>query len=131
MPLPTFTNPSGLLTPPGPYSQVARVGDLVFVSGQVGADAENVLVGESVSAQADQAFRNVAVALAGVGLGLEHIAKVTIFVPYPDDLPELVAHMDDVFPALFPRGYPASSLVVVQRLVDPRLRIEIEAVAHA
>jgi len=128
--LPIFTNPDGLLTPPGPYSQVARAGDLVFVSGQVGADAANVLVGPGVAQQADQALVNIRTALESVGLGLEHIAKVTIFVPYWEDLPELVAHRDRAFAELFPRGYPASSLVVVQRLVDPALRIEIEAVAH-
>jgi len=131
MPLPVFTNPDALLAPPGPYSQVARVGDLVFVSGQVGADAGNVLVGPGITEQASQALVNVRTALESVGLGLTHVAKVTIFVPYPDDLPSLVAHMERIFPEFFPRGYPASSLVVVQRLVDPALRIEIEAVAHA
>lgn len=131
MPLPVFINPDTLLTPPGPYSHVARVGDLVFVSGQVGADRQNVLVGPGIAAQAEQAIVNIRTALEAVGLGLDNIAKVTIFVPYPEDLGELVAHMDRTFPVHFPRGYPASSLVIVQRLVDPALRIEIEAVAHA
>lgn len=131
MPAPVFTDPGGMLTPPGPYSHVARVGDLVFVSGQVGATADDVLVGPGVCEQADQALSNIRLALESQGLGLEHVAKVTIYVPYPDDLDELVPHMDRGFPSFFPNGFPASTLVVVQRLVSPELRIEIEAIAHA
>lgn len=130
MPKPVFSNPDTLLTPPGPYSQVAQVGDLVFVSGQVGADAENHLVGPGIGEQAEQALRNIRTALESVGLGLDHVVKVTIYVPYPDDLPELVPHMDRVFPDYFPDGFPASTLVLVQRLFDPALKIEIEAIAH-
>lgn len=131
MTLPVFTNPPTLLRPPGPYSQVARVGDLVFVSGQVGATADGVLVGDGVGEQADQALVNIRTALESVGLNLDNVAKVTIYVAYPEDLDELVPHMDRVFPDFFPRGFPASTLVIVQRLFDPALRIEIEAVAHA
>lgn len=130
MTLPVFTNPPTLLSPPGPYSQVARVGDLVFVSGQVGATADGALVGDGVAEQADQALVNIRTALESVALSLDHVAKVTIYVAYPDDLDELVPHMDRVFPDFFPRGFPASTLVIVQRLFDPALRIEIEAVAH-
>lgn len=131
MATPVFSNPDTMLTPPGPYSQVVRVGELAFVAGQVGADAENVLVGPGVGEQAEQALRNIRTALESVGLGLDHVVKLTIFVPYTDDMGELVPHMDRVFPDYFPNGFPASSLVMVQGLVDPALRIEIEAIAHA
>lgn len=126
-----FINPSTLYTPPGPYSQVVHVGDLAFVAGQVGMNTESVLVGASVTEQAGQAIKNVAAALDSVGLGLQHVAKVTIFVPYAEDLDELVPYMDETFSDLFPDGLPASTLVIVDRLFDPALRIEIEAIAHA
>lgn len=126
-----FRNPPTLLNPPGPYSHVVRAGELAFVSGQVGADASGVLVGRGIREQAKQALENIRLALAEVRLGLADIVKVTIFVPYADDLDELVPYMDTAFPALFPRGLPASSLVIVQRLFDPALRIEIEAIARA
>jgi enamine deaminase RidA (YjgF/YER057c/UK114 family) len=130
MPQPVFTNPDTLLTPPGPYSQVAQVGDLVFVSGQVGADRENNLVGPGIGEQCEQALRNIRTALESVHLTLDNVVKVTIYVPYPDDMEELVPHMDRVFPDHFPNGFPPSTQVIVQRLVDPGLKIEIEAVAH-
>jgi len=127
--IPEFLNPSGLLTPSGPYSQVARVGELVFVSGQVGADVDRV-VADGIAAQCDQALRNVDAALRAVGLDLGHVAKLGIFVAHPEDLPLLVEHMDATFPGLFPDGFPASSLLVVRQLFRSELRIEIEAVAH-
>ncbi|MFT4212058.1 MAG: RidA family protein [Microbacterium sp.] len=128
--MPRFVDPDALLAPPGPYSQVVRAGQLAFVSGQVGADADGTLVGPGIAAQCTQALANVGVALEAVGLGLGHVVKLTIFVASADDLEELVPHMDELFPRLFPAGFPASSLVIVQRLFGPDLRIEIEAVAH-
>ncbi|MDN3310196.1 RidA family protein [Microbacterium oryzae] len=130
MTTPIFENPATLLTPPGPYSQVVRVGELAFVSGQVGATADGRLVGQGVAAQCDQALANVAAALDAVGLTLGDIVKLTIFVASADDMAELVPHMDVTFPRLFPGGLPASSLVIVERLFEPALRIEIEAIAH-
>lgn len=124
-------NPDTLLSPPGQYSQVVRSADLAFVSGQVGAGADGELVGPGIVEQAAKAISNVDMALDAVGLELADVVKVTIFVAYEDDLGELVPYMDRAFPALFPKGLPASSLVFVKRLFDPALRIEIEAIAHA
>jgi len=126
-----FRNPSTLLPPPGPYSQVVRAGDLAFVSGQVGADATGELVGPGIPEQATQALENISLALAEVGMSLADVVKLTIFVADAADLATLVPHMDALFPARFPAGLPASSLVIVQRLFDPALRIEIEAIARA
>ena len=127
----SFVDPDNLYAPPGPYSQVVRVGELAFVSGQVGADKENVLVGPGVAEQAGQAVANIRTALESVGLGLEHVVKVNIYVPYAEDLDELVPYMDDAFGKFFDGGLPASTLVMIDRLFDPALRIEIEAIAHA
>lgn len=126
-----FMNPSGLVAPPGPFSHVARCGDLVMLAGQTGVDADGRLVDGGIVAQAAQAMANIAIALASQGLGLEHIIKVTIYVTHAEDLDELVPYMDRAFPELFPGGFPASTLVVVQRLFAPEMRIEIEASAHA
>ncbi|MFJ3473422.1 RidA family protein [Microbacterium maritypicum] len=131
VPLPEFSNPDTLLDPPGPYSQVVRVGDLVFVSGQVGSTNDGVLVGPGVNEQCDQALRNIGLALESVGLTLDHVAKVSLYVAYPEDMGSLVPHMDESFPNFFTNGFPASTLTIVQRLFDPGFRIEIDAIAHA
>lgn len=123
-------NPAGLLTPRGPYSQVVTAGGFAYVSGQVGADADDVLVGPGAAEQCDQALRNIAVALEAVGMTMSQVVKVTVYVPFEEDLPDLVPHMDVVFPRVFGDGLPASTLIIVDRLFDPALRIEIEAVAY-
>nr|WP_279550661.1 RidA family protein [Leucobacter weissii] len=119
------------MDPPGPYSQVVAVGPLAFVSGQVGGGPDGESVGPGIVAQTRQAVANIGAALDAVGLGLEHVVKLTIFVVDEKDLDELVPYMDRAFPLAFPGGLPANSLVLVRRLIDPGLRIEIEAVAHA
>ncbi|GMM97679.1 RidA family protein [Microbacterium luteum] len=123
-------NPATLLSPPGPYSQVVRSTDVAFVSGQVGAGIDGELVGPGIVEQTVQAVSNIGSALTAVGLELADVVKLTIFLAYADDLDDLVPYMDAAFPALFTKGLPASSLVFVNRLFDPSLRIEIEAIAH-
>lgn len=127
----SFVNPSTLVTPPGPFSHVVRVGDLAFVAGQTGCDASGTLVGPGVVEQARQAVANIRDALEAVDLALTHIVKVTLFLAYESDLDELVPYMDEEFPQHFSAGLPPSTLVVVNRLFAPEMRIEIEVVAHA
>ena len=65
----------------GPYSQVVRLGDLLFVSGQGGLDPET---GEpppgGFPAEGRQALRNLARALEAAGSGLGEVAKVTVYL---------------------------------------------------
>lgn len=125
-----FSNPTSMSAPLGPYSQVVGVGDLAFVSGQVGMRPDGELAGPGIIEQTRQALENVALALEGVGMTLDHVVKVTLFVVHPEDLDELVPYMDEEFPQHFTAGLPASTLVFVDRLFDPALRIEVEVVAH-
>jgi enamine deaminase RidA (YjgF/YER057c/UK114 family) len=77
-----FLNPSELPPPPG-YAHVAEIrgGRIVYVAGQAALDRHGDLVGgHDLEAQADQAFRNLAAALAAVGCTAEHLAKLTVFV---------------------------------------------------
>ena len=44
----------------GPYSQAVRVGDTVYLSGQIGLDPQSMLLAEGIEAQAHRVFRNLA-----------------------------------------------------------------------
>jgi enamine deaminase RidA (YjgF/YER057c/UK114 family) len=122
-------NPDGLPTPQAYTHVVAATGSrLVFVSGQVGEDAEGTLVGSGdMAAQARQAFANVALALAAAGASPEQVAKITIFVVglHPDHLPVIEAGRV----AVFGDHKPADSLIGVERLARPDYLIEVEAIA--
>jgi enamine deaminase RidA (YjgF/YER057c/UK114 family) len=122
-------NPEGLSRPPT-YSHlaVARGSRIVFVSGQVGFDAEGNLVGEGdVVAQAQQAYRNVATAVEAVGGSVRDIAKLTIFVV--GHRPELIEPIRAAREAVFDDHRPASTFLGVAALIRPELLVEVEAVA--
>ena len=108
----------------GAYSQAIRVGDLVFTSGQLGADASGALVGDDVAAQAEQALRNLAAILEAAGSGLDRLVKVTVFLVDIDDWPAL----NEAYGRLVPEPYPARSAFAVRDL-PKGARVEIEAVA--
>lgn len=121
-------NPNGLLTPEG-YVHVtaARAGRTVHVSGQSAMDADRHLVGPGdLAAQTEQALRNVASALAGVGATLDDVVRVTILVADwdPSKLEQL---MDGVMRAATDVGAPvaATTLVPVPRLFDDAMLVEI------
>jgi enamine deaminase RidA (YjgF/YER057c/UK114 family) len=128
-----FLNPTTLI-PPGPagYSHVAKVnrGTIVYLSGQVPCDASGKLVGEGdFEAQVEQIFRNLKVAVEAAGGTMADIVKLNYY---------LVAEVDQaIVPKLRPirdryinvEKPPASTFVVVSRLMRPGWMIEIEAVA--
>ena len=83
----------------GPYSQVVRLGDLLFVSGQGGLDPET---GEpppgGFPAEGRQALRNLARALEAAGSGLGEVAKVTVYLTDVEELPDAQRALRRVLP---------------------------------
>ena len=120
------------LPPPTGYSHVAKVnkGTLVYIAGQVSADASGKLVGEgNFEAQVEQVFKNLKLALEAAGAGMADIVKLNTYLVAEvsqDDLPKMRAIRDRYLNKEKP---PASTLVVVSRLARPGWLIEIEVVA--
>jgi reactive intermediate/imine deaminase len=104
----------------------APAGRTVYVSGQVSMDAGGNVVGEGdVRAQTEKVLENVANVVEEAGGSLNDIVKVTVFITD-------MAHYDGIHEVRrrhFGEPYPASSMVEVSALIDPRLLVEIEAVA--
>ncbi len=118
-----FPNPDNK---PVGFSPATRVGDLVFVSGQVSVDASGNLVGEGdCETQAEQVLNNVEAALKAAGATMSDVAKITAFLIDSNDYPAYASVRSRRF--LMPG--PASSTVFVKGLVSPRYLIEIEAIA--
>ena len=124
-------NPPALMKPAG-YSHVARItgGTLVYIAGQVAADASGQLVGEgNLEAQAEQVFKNVKAAVEAAGGTMADLVKINIYLVAEVDgseVPKLRAVRDRYVNVQKP---PASTLVTVTRLARPGWLIEIEAVA--
>ena len=135
MPKPSkeFLSPNTLIAPgPARYSHIAKVnrGAIVYLSGQVPSDASGKLVGEGdFEAQVEQIFGNIKIAVEAAGGVMADIVKLNYY---------LVAEVDQaIVPKLRPirdryinvEKPPASTFVVVSRLMRPGWLIEIEAVA--
>jgi 2-iminobutanoate/2-iminopropanoate deaminase len=115
-----------LAEPISHYTDAVRAGDLLFVSGIVGVDANGDLVGgDDVVAQARQVFENIGAILAAAGCAFEDVAKVTIYLTDVDDRPKI----NPVRQAVFGETRPASTLVEVPRLAVDGAKIEVECVA--
>ena len=108
------------------FSPAARVGNQIFVAGQVANDANGVLVGVGdARAQTVQCFKNVEAALQAAGAGWDAVTKITCFLVSADDY----AAYAEVRNGIFPENGPASSTVIVTALVRPEMLVEVEAYA--
>lgn len=128
---PAYINPEGAPAPIGMYSNLSRAGDLLFVAGQVGLGVNDELAGEDLASQASQAFENIATLLVSQGASLRDVTKFTTYLVSADEIAEFFEVRERLFPKLFSdREYPPNTLLVVERLVRPEFRIEVEAIAR-
>jgi 2-iminobutanoate/2-iminopropanoate deaminase len=109
-----------------PYSQAIRVGDLVFVSGQIPLKPGSTqLVGAGIGEQTEQVFTNLRAILEAAGSGLDRLVKTTVFLK---DLGDFAA-MNEVYKRHAGATPPARSTVQVAAIPAGAL-VEIEAIAH-
>ena len=108
------------------FSPAARVGNQIFVAGQVATDENGELVGiGDAKAQSAQCFKNVEAALTAAGANWDDVTKITCFLVNADDY----AAYAEVRNGIFPENGPASSTVIVTALVRPEMLVEVEAFA--
>ena len=106
-------------------SQGIKFGNLLFISGQAGADDDGRIVEGSFRAQGEQAFANLRRALEAGGSSLKDVIKVTIFVTDMVNFKEVV----ELRRKFFATPYPADTIAEIKALYDPAAMIEIEAIA--
>lgn len=108
----------------GPYSQAIRVGNTVYLSGQIPLDPKTMQVVEGgIDAQAHRVFANLSAVARAAGASLNDIVKLTILLT---DLAEF-AKVNEIMAAHFAAPYPARATYQVAAL--PRgAKIEVEAV---
>jgi len=121
--------PPGWARPRGYSNGVAAEGRQVFVSGQIGWDAEQRIVSDDFTLQTRQALANIIDVLACAGAGPSHIVRLTWYVTSRDEYNASAAAIGTIYRELIGRHYPAMSVVVVAALLEPRAKVEIEATA--
>lgn len=126
-----FVNPTTLHAPRG-YSHLAEVqsGRILYVSGQVALDPSGNVVGRrDFLAQARQVFENLKAALAAAGTSFENVAKINIYASAGFDEAQLPALRELRDSCVNVKNPPASTFVIVHRLVREECLLEIEAMA--
>ncbi len=103
-----------------------KVGDTIYVSGTTAIDESGQITGVGDAyAQAIQALKNIEKALAAAGVSLDHVVQTRIYLTDIGRADEVArAHLE-----FFGNVKPAATMIEVQRLVDQRMLVEIEAVA--
>lgn len=109
------------------FSPATRVGDTIWVSGQVGIDA-TMAPAQGMAAQARLAFESLKAILAAAGASLADVVELTT---YHTSLRDELAAFTQVKDEYLPERYPSWTAVGVTELALPGLCIEIRAVAVA
>ena len=109
------------------FYQATRVGDMIWVSGQVGIDA-TMTPGKDVEEQAHLAFQGLKNVLEAAGATLADVVELMTFHTELQGDMQAFAQVKDQY---FPDRYPSWTAVGISQLALPGLRLEIRAVAVA
>ncbi len=109
----------------GPYSQAVKVGNFLFISGQIAINPETgKLEGETVAEQTERVLKNIEAILREAGFSLKDVVKTTVYLKNICDF----AEMNEVYAKFFGEHRPARATVEVSNLPLGAL-VEIEAIA--
>jgi len=111
----------------GPYSQAVRVGDTVYVSGQIPLDpGTGMLVSGDIEAEIRRVIENLKAIVEAAGSSLDRAVRVGVFLKDVNDF----AAMNEVYARYFPSNPPARTTIEAARL--PRdFKVEIDMIALA
>jgi reactive intermediate/imine deaminase len=107
-----------------PFSEVVRVGNMLYLSGQLGMDDSRKIVPGGIAEETRQTMENIKSALKRHGSSLDHVVKVTVMLANMDEW----AEMNKVYAGFFPKHFPARSAFGATGLALGA-RVEIECIA--
>lgn len=108
----------------GPYSMAIRTKDLLFASGQIGADPTTGVLAQGIAEQARIALNNLRSVLHDAGVGVENVAQVDVFLADIGDF----AAFNAVYETFFPLYKPARLAVAVAGMCEGAL-VEVRCIA--
>ena len=121
---PEFLTPFG--PPVNPFSPAVRVGNVLYLAGQIGTDSTGKVVAGGIQAETRQTMENIRAVLQRTGSSFDRVVKCTAFLA---DMSEWAA-MNDVYVTYFAADKrPARSAMGTNGLALGA-RVEIECIAH-
>jgi len=124
-----FLQPPNWPRPKGYANGVSAKGNLIFLSGIVGWNAQGEFAGSDFVAQVRQALLNIVEILKQAQAKPEHIARMTWYVLDKNEYLSSTKEMGLVYREIIGRHYPAMTVVEVSGLVEASARVEIEVTA--
>ena len=124
-------NPPSLARPSGfNHGILVTGGDLLFLAGQTGSNAEGQIVAPGdLVAQYEQTLRNLKTVVEAASGKMQDIVKVNIFVRDRDDYLAHLKPLGVIHKSFFGAYYPAAALFEVSRFFQDEALIEIEGLA--
>ncbi len=109
--------------PSGTYSQAIKVGNTVYLAGQIPTHPQTNEMAKGIEAQVEQVFKNLAAVAEAAGGNLSNIVKLNIFLKDLKDFPVVNSTMEK----FFTQPYPARSTIGVAALPKDSA-VEIEGI---
>ena len=120
----TAVKVESIAAPLAHYSHAIRGGDVVYVAGQVGVDANGQLVEGDAEAQARQVLSNLKAVVEAAGATMDDVVKTSVFLTSREDR----AAVGKVRKEFFADPPPANTLLIVAGLAEAEMLVEIEAI---
>jgi 2-iminobutanoate/2-iminopropanoate deaminase len=108
-----------------PFSPAVKAGNLVFVSGQASVDEQGAIVHDTFAGEVRRSFENVEKVLAGAGLSLKHVVRVTSYVGRQQDL----AEYNELYRTIFAKPFPARTTLI--GCLGDVVKFEVDVIAVA
>ena len=121
--------PPSWARPRGFSNGVASKGQMIFVSGMVGWDAEGKFVSNEFVGQARQALKNIVEILAEAKAKPEHITRMTWYVIDKKEYLAASKELGAAYREIIGGHYPAMTAVEVSGLIEDQAKVEIEVTA--
>ncbi|MFC9435189.1 RidA family protein [Nocardia sp. NPDC057030] len=121
--------PPGWPRPRGYANGIAARGELVFVAGMIGWDADGVFRSADLADQVRQALLNIVAVLAEAGAEPAHIVRMTWYITDVDAYVRAYREIGVAFREIIGGFGAAMTAVEVSRLVEPDAKVEIEVTA--
>lgn len=121
--------PDGWKPAKGYANGVLAPGNLLFVGGQIGWNAEQIFEHHDFIGQMETALNNIVAIIAAAGGSPDHIVRLTWYVVDKADYLARQREVGEAYRRVMGRHFPAMSVVVVKDLIEDEALVEIEATA--
>ena len=123
----TIINTDKAPAPIGPYSQAVKLGNTLYISGQIAIDPKTGdLVNDSIESETRQVMMNLGAILHAAGLDFSHVVKCSIFVSDMNNF----GKVNGIYGEFFTENPPARETVEVSAL-PKYVNVEISCIASA